>query len=51
LDFAAGAAIVKAAGGEITDLVGGAVDLERGYVMATNGHLHEALIAAVRNAG
>jgi myo-inositol-1(or 4)-monophosphatase len=50
-DFAAGAAIVRAAGGEVTDLTGGAVDLERGYVMATNGRLHQALIGAVRSAG
>ena len=50
-DFAAGAAVVRAAGGEVTDFGGGAVDLDRGYVMATNGRLHQALIAAVKSAG
>jgi len=50
-DFAAGAAIVLAAGGRITDLRGGNVDLGLGNIMATNGRLHEALQTAVRNAG
>ncbi|HEY3592555.1 MAG TPA: inositol monophosphatase family protein [Polyangiaceae bacterium] len=50
-DIAGGSAIVLAAGGEVTDLDGGPVDLARGYIMASNGHLHEALQFAVRNAG
>jgi myo-inositol-1(or 4)-monophosphatase len=50
-DFAAGAAIVQAAGGTVTDLDGGSVDLERGYIMASNGALHEALMTAVKKAG
>jgi myo-inositol-1(or 4)-monophosphatase len=50
-DFAAGAAIVLAAGGRITDLRGGSVDLGLGNIMATNGHLHETLQSAVRSAG
>jgi myo-inositol-1(or 4)-monophosphatase len=50
-DFAAGAAIVLAAGGRISDLRGAGVDLGLGNIMATNGQLHEALQVAVRNAG
>ncbi|MET0385392.1 MAG: inositol monophosphatase family protein [Polyangiales bacterium] len=43
-DCAAGAALVLAAGGHITDLTGGPVDLTRGYFLASNGHVHGALI-------
>jgi myo-inositol-1(or 4)-monophosphatase len=50
-DFAAGVAIVHAAGGRVTDLAGGPLDLVRGYVLATNGILHEALVSAVRGPG
>jgi myo-inositol-1(or 4)-monophosphatase len=50
-DIAAGAALVLAAGGRITDLLGGAYDLTRGYVLASSGHVHEALLELLRPEG
>jgi myo-inositol-1(or 4)-monophosphatase len=50
-DIAAGAALVLAAGGRITDLLGGGYDLTRGYVLASNGHVHEALLELLRPEG
>jgi len=47
-DVAAGAALVLAAGGHLTDLTGGAVDLTRGYFLASNAHIHGPLIALLR---
>jgi myo-inositol-1(or 4)-monophosphatase len=44
-DVAGGAAIVLAAGGCITDLRGEPPDLKVGHVLASNGHVHEALLA------
>ena len=44
-DSAAGAALVLAAGGRITDLLGGPYDLTRGYFLASNGPVHESLLA------
>jgi myo-inositol-1(or 4)-monophosphatase len=49
-DCAAGAALVLAAGGRITDLQGGAADLSIGHVLASNGHVHEALLALLPEA-
>ena len=43
-DVAAGAALVLAAGGRLTSLVGGTYDLSRGYLIASNGHVHDALL-------
>jgi myo-inositol-1(or 4)-monophosphatase len=43
-DVAAGAALVLAAGGELSDLRGRACDLSHGYVLASNAHLHAALL-------
>ncbi|MCC6217280.1 MAG: inositol monophosphatase [Polyangiaceae bacterium] len=48
-DVTAGAALVRAAGGRVTALDGGELDLERGYLVATNGRLHDALVALVRD--
>ncbi|MFO0553694.1 MAG: inositol monophosphatase family protein [Polyangiaceae bacterium] len=42
-DAAAGAALVLAAGGRLTTIGGGPVRLERGNLVASNGHIHEAL--------
>jgi myo-inositol-1(or 4)-monophosphatase len=50
-DVAAGAALVLSAGGRITDLLGGAYDLTRGYVLASNGHVHDALLSLLRPEG
>ena len=43
-DIAAGAALVLAASGRISDLLGGSYDLMRGYLLASNGHVHDALL-------
>ncbi len=42
-DCAAGAAIVRAAGGTVTHLDGGRADLTRGHLLASNGRIHQAL--------
>jgi myo-inositol-1(or 4)-monophosphatase len=44
-DCAAGAALVLAAGGRVTNLMGGPADLSVGHVLASNGHVHEAVLA------
>jgi myo-inositol-1(or 4)-monophosphatase len=44
-DVAAGSAIVLAAAGRITDYAGGPADLTRGNVVATNGRIHDELVA------
>jgi myo-inositol-1(or 4)-monophosphatase len=44
-DIAGGCAIVRAAGGRVTDFDGGGAFIESGHVVATNGAIHEALLA------
>jgi myo-inositol-1(or 4)-monophosphatase len=44
-DLAAGALVVREAGGTVTDTRGGTFDLHTGEVAATNGAIHEELIA------
>lgn len=46
-DVAAGMLICREAGGLVTDPAGNAVDLNRPDIAATNGHLHEALLATL----
>ena len=46
-DLAAGSAIVLAAGGRLSHLNGGPTRLAEGHVIASNGHIHEALAARV----
>lgn len=46
-DMAAGAAIVLAAGGRVSDFSGGTLDAQRGAVVATNGHVHGELLAVL----
>lgn len=46
-DTAAGAAVVLAAGGRLTSLTGGEVDLTIGHLIASNGRVHDALSALV----
>lgn len=53
-DHAAGLAVVEAAGGRVTDIDGKPLDFTHGRtlkhnrgVVATNGHLHDAVIAAI----
>jgi len=47
-DLAAGAAIVLAAGGTLTHLSGGPLDLTDGHTLASNGKLHPSLVELVR---
>ena len=48
LDIAACVAIVHEAGGRFTDLNGAPITLQSTSVLATNGHLHAAVLAALR---
>ncbi|HEX2676593.1 MAG TPA: inositol monophosphatase family protein [Polyangiales bacterium] len=48
-DTAAGTALVLAAGGTVTSLQGGPVDLARGYLIASNGRVHAALVEMLRD--
>lgn len=47
-DFTAGALFVEEAGGRVTDGTGAPLPLRPGPVVATNGHLHEAMLEIVR---
>ena len=47
-DLAGGAAIVLAAGGQLSNLNGGPLRLAEGHVIATNGVIHPALAELVR---
>jgi myo-inositol-1(or 4)-monophosphatase len=47
-DMAGGAAVVRAAGGTVTDLRGGPADPRLGALLASNGRVHAALLAALR---
>jgi 3'(2'), 5'-bisphosphate nucleotidase len=55
-DHAAGVLVTEEAGGRVTDVAGRALDFSRGRelsgnrgIVATNGHLHERVLAAVRD--
>jgi histidinol-phosphatase len=47
LDIAALTVIVEEAGGRVTDLEGQPIGLETRSILATNGLLHDAVIAAL----
>jgi myo-inositol-1(or 4)-monophosphatase len=47
-DVAAASLFVEEAGGRITNLAGGAVDLDAPAVVATNGRIHEEMLAVLR---
>jgi myo-inositol-1(or 4)-monophosphatase len=49
-DLVAGAAIVLAAGGRVSHLDGGPLQLETGHVLADNGHLHAVMLELLRDA-
>jgi histidinol-phosphatase len=49
LDIAACAVIIEAAGGRFTDLEGKPLTLASTSVLATNGRLHDALLAAIND--
>jgi myo-inositol-1(or 4)-monophosphatase len=44
-DVAAGSLIVAEAGGTVTDWTGGRFEVHEGEVVATNGAIHEELVA------
>ena len=46
-DVAAGSLLVEEAGGRITDLTGGALDLDAPSLVATNGRIHAAILAVL----
>ena len=46
-DVAAGALVVREAGGKVTDLAGGGEWLYGGQILATNGPLHDAMLEVV----
>lgn len=48
-DIAAGALIVREAGGTVTDTTGGAFDPHAGEVCASNGAIHDQLVAELRH--
>ncbi len=48
-DIAAGCAIVRAAGGRVSDFDAGPTFMSTGHVVATNGHIHDALLHALAN--
>jgi myo-inositol-1(or 4)-monophosphatase len=47
-DVAAGSLLVEEAGGRVTDLTGGALDLDAPSLVATNGHIHSAVLDVLR---
>jgi myo-inositol-1(or 4)-monophosphatase len=49
-DLAAGILLVREAGGRVTEPAGGGDMLGSGDVLATNGHLHERMLALLRDA-
>jgi myo-inositol-1(or 4)-monophosphatase len=48
-DIAGGALLIAEAGGRVTDLTGRAFSSRAGRVLATNGALHDEMLAAVRD--
>jgi myo-inositol-1(or 4)-monophosphatase len=46
-DVSAGALLVREAGGTVTDLTGGPFHSDRGALVATNGAIHEEVLAAL----
>ncbi|HSE94203.1 MAG TPA: inositol monophosphatase family protein [Methylomirabilota bacterium] len=47
-DAAAGALLVEEAGGRVTDLGGGPLDLDRPAIVATNGRIHDEVLAVLK---
>ena len=47
-DVAAGGLMVEEAGGRLTAIDGGALDLEQPTVVASNGRIHDAMLAVLR---
>ena len=49
-DVAGGIALVRAAGGRVSDYEGGGGCIAGGHVVATNGHIHDALLTQLASA-
>jgi len=47
-DVAAGGLLVEEAGGRLTGITGGPLDLEKPTLVASNGHIHDAMLAILR---
>jgi len=47
-DVAAGSLLVEEAGGRVTDLAGGPLDLAAPRVVASNGRIHDAMLAVLK---
>lgn len=47
-DVAAGAVIIEEAGGKVTDMDGSKLDLMKPRLLASNGHVHDALLGVFR---
>lgn len=47
-DAAAGSLLVEEAGGRVTDLVGGPLDLGAPAIVASNGRIHEAILGVLK---
>ena len=47
-DLAAGMLLVQEAGGRVSNFEGRAVELERGRLVASNGHIHAQMLAVLR---
>ncbi|HEY9712132.1 MAG TPA: inositol monophosphatase family protein [Chroococcales cyanobacterium] len=50
-DVAAGSLIVSEAGGNVTDLQGGPLDMTTGHILATNGKIHQEVIDVLHEIG
>jgi myo-inositol-1(or 4)-monophosphatase len=50
-DLAAGVLLVEEAGGRVSDWAGGAVQIDRGAAVATNGRIHDALLSVLGGIG
>jgi myo-inositol-1(or 4)-monophosphatase len=49
-DVAAGSLIVSEAGGRVTSLEDGPLDMKSGHILATNGHIHQQVVNALDHA-
>jgi myo-inositol-1(or 4)-monophosphatase len=47
-DVAAAAILVEEAGGRVTDLRGGPIDIDRPRIVATNGRIHDQMLAVLK---
>ena len=47
-DVAAAGILVEEAGGRVTDLRGGAIDIDRPRIVATNGRIHDQMLAVLK---